>query len=257
MVSNAAGTVTSDLASLLVSDFVAAHTNDGMQYVSPGTTTMVCQVSYGLGRQLLALLWRPALPAGWSLLDASGQGGPEVQGGEIIFSGSLANNPLSFSYTVAIPDGQTGSKQVGGTVEYLLNEMVNPAVVSAMPNPLLLTTPRLFHRADYRESYWNIDGPEVSRVLAYWRALAYHLDPVGLDGYAAGAGETNGPLHSADYRVAFWGIDGTEVNRVLAYWRTNGYHLDPEGFDGYAPGLDGAGAKARIASVVMPGRLSR
>ncbi|MGC8743110.1 MAG: hypothetical protein ACP5T0_04440 [Verrucomicrobiia bacterium] len=42
------------------------------------------------------------------------------------------------------------------------------------------------HSADYREPFWRIDGTEVNRVLAYWRAGGYHIDPRGFDGYAPG-----------------------------------------------------------------------
>ncbi|MFE8033915.1 3-coathanger stack domain-containing protein, partial [Thiohalocapsa marina] len=46
------------------------------------------------------------------------------------------------------------------------------------------------HSADYREPTWQIDSTEANRVLAYWRAGAYHVDPDGADGYAPGAGAT-------------------------------------------------------------------
>jgi uncharacterized delta-60 repeat protein len=101
-----------------------------------------------------------------------------------------------------------------------------------------LVVPMLYHAADCRDPRWVMDGTEVNRVLAYWRAGAYHVDAAGLDGYGAGTGSTNGPLHSADYHDPRWVIDGTEVNRVLSYWRAGGYHLDASGLDGYAPGTN-------------------
>jgi len=90
------------------------------------------------------------------------------------------------------------------------------------------------HTSDYREPEWVIDGTEANRVLAYWRAGAYHIGS-GADGYAPGPGDTNGARHKADYREPYWVIDGTEANRVLAYWRAGGYHVG-SGADGYAPG---------------------
>ncbi len=94
----------------------------------------------------------------------------------------------------------------------------------------------IYHTADYRAPFWQVDGTEVNRVLSYWRAGAYHCDAAGADGFAPGAGATNGPRHGADYRAPYWIIDGTEVNRVLSYWRAGGYHRDTTGVDGYAPG---------------------
>ncbi|NUQ63569.1 MAG: VCBS repeat-containing protein [Pirellulales bacterium] len=44
----------------------------------------------------------------------------------------------------------------------------------------------LRHSADYREPYWFIDGTELNRVLSYWRAGGYHVNPEGADGYAPG-----------------------------------------------------------------------
>jgi M6 family metalloprotease-like protein len=112
-----------------------------------------------------------------------------------------------------------------------------------------------YHSADYQAPRWFIDGSEVSRVLAYWRAGAYHLEAGGLDGYAPGLGSTNGARHSADYQGPDWAIDGTEVNRVLSYWRAGGYHPDPAGLDGYAPGTNAAGLPLRIQAAQSPPRL--
>jgi len=95
---------------------------------------------------------------------------------------------------------------------------------------------RSSHTADFRRPLWIIDGREVSRVLAYWRAGVYHIDALGADGYAPGAGSKLGQCHSADYREPFWVIDSTEVGRVLAYWRACAYHRSSSGPDGFAPG---------------------
>ncbi len=43
------------------------------------------------------------------------------------------------------------------------------------------------HSADFQEPYRIIDGTELSRVLAYWRAGGYVADPSGSDGYAPAA----------------------------------------------------------------------
>jgi len=58
---------------------------------------------------------------------------------------------------------------------------------SGTNTPLTGQTDLGLHSADYRAPEWVLDGTEVSRVLAYWRIGAYHLDATGLDGYAPSA----------------------------------------------------------------------
>ncbi len=115
----------------------------------------------------------------------------------------------------------------------------------------------VYHSADTNRD-WMINGSEVNRVLSYWRSSGYHVDTNGLDGYAAGPGDTNGVPHKADYNRN-WVISGTEVNRVLGYWRIGGYHVDTNGLDGYAPGAasqskggtTNSGAKPAMATVIF------
>ena len=62
------------------------------------------------GGQLRSLLWRPVLPEGWELKGVAGQGSPEIDpiDGSLVFSGfDLSANPLTFSYTVEVPEGTT------------------------------------------------------------------------------------------------------------------------------------------------------
>jgi hypothetical protein len=222
-----------------------------------GLVTINCTFSY-TNQTLLSLLWHPNLPDGFVLTNlVSGDGGPELQGSDIVFIGSLASNPIHFSYSLVaspVPTGQTATnKPVGGDVQYQFSSMVNPASVRGTPDPLLVPPTQSYHSADYRDPRWVIDGTEINRVLAYWRAGGYHVDAAGLDGYGAGAGSTNGVRHSADYRDLPWVIDGTEVNRVLSYWRAGGYHVDPSGLDGYAPG-SASGAAHQLASRAKVGQ---
>ncbi|MBI4658043.1 MAG: hypothetical protein HY735_04190 [Verrucomicrobia bacterium] len=43
--------------------------------------------------------------------------------------------------------------------------------------------PPNYHSADYQDPRSEIDDSEMNRVLAYWRAGAYHIDSQGLDGF--------------------------------------------------------------------------
>ena len=115
-------------------------------------------VSYPANKSLLSLLWRPQLPVGWSMVAVTGSGGPEIQQNEIVFTGSLTANPLTFSYQVSVPAGQTGTKQITDAYEYQLTDMVNAASAYADPNPLLVQS-ATYHTADYREPYWTVTGP--------------------------------------------------------------------------------------------------
>jgi hypothetical protein len=228
-------------------DVSGTHSVSSGYPVNGGTLGVNCQIVRPADRSFLSVLWRPQLPSGWSLQSVNGDGTPEIQAGEIVFTGALTNRPLNFTYTVGVPTGETGAKEIRGTFEYLLDGAVNPQTASASPNPLVVNAGG-YHSADYRDERWAIDGTEVNRVLSYWRAGGYHRDSQGADGFASGSGDQTPPRHSADYRTAYWIVDGTEVNRVLSYWRAGGYHTDSQGVDGYAPGrpTQSSGATAAI-----------
>ena len=52
---------------------------------------------------LLSLLWRPSLPAGWTVLSAPAPGNPEVVAGEIVWTGALPGSPFQLVYNVQVP----------------------------------------------------------------------------------------------------------------------------------------------------------
>ena len=155
------------------------------------------------------------------------------------------------NYSVRVPAGETQARQIGGAAIVLLESMIIERTVPAQPDPLF-TLPRTYHSADCSTN-WIIETTEANRVLAYWRALAYQLDPTSCDGYAPGTGTLVGALHSADYRAPYWAIDGTELNRVLSYWRAGCYRKDVAGADGYAAGCSNSPALilAKDASVPL------
>ena len=213
--------------------FFATHSM--LPYLSPGTNMVSCQVTYPAGRELYYLLWQPVLPPGWTLLSARGDGLPEAQDGDIIFTDFTLGNPLHFTFKVLVAAGQTNTNMLSGWVTYLMNGMADVTTVPAAPDPLAVA-PAKRHTADYQSPAWVVDGAEVSWVLAYWRAQHYHRQTNVRDGFAVGTGNTNGARHDADFQEPYWVMDGTEVNRLLAYWRAKAYHPDPAGADGYAPG---------------------
>jgi hypothetical protein len=226
--------------SLTVQEYLALFPTHSMQaFVSPGTNIVYCQLVNQTGRRLLSLAWAPTLPAGWITIAVTGDGSPALgPDGKILFqAASLTNNPLRFNYSVRVPPDVTQSQQIGGAAIVLLENMVLERTLPAQPNPLF-TQPRTYHSSDCNTN-WIIETEEINRTLAYWRALAYQLDPTSCDGYAPGSGSLFGATHSADYRAPFWAIDDTEINRVLSYWRAGCYRKDAAGLDGYAAGCTG------------------
>jgi hypothetical protein len=232
--------------SLTVQEYLALFPTHSMQaFVSPGTNIVYCQLVNQTGRRLLSLAWAPTLPAGWITIAVTGDGSPALgPDGKILFqAASLTNNPLRFNYSVRVPPDVTQSQQIGGAAIVLLENMVLERTLPAQPNPLF-TQPRTYHSSDCNTN-WIIETEEINRTLAYWRAMAYQLDPTSCDGYAPSSGSLFGATHSADYRAPFWAIDDTEINRVLSYWRAGCYRKDAAGLDGYAAGCS-APAPSRV-----------
>jgi len=221
----------------------ATATHSAACYRSPGVCVVEVEVSYPLGSSLLSLLCKPSLPGGWTLAGVAGDGMPEIQGGEIVFIGSLTVNPVRFRFTNTVPPGVTGNQSIQTRIDYQLSGMANPITIYTVPDPLVVTSCS-FHTLDCNKD-WVINGTEANRALAYWRAGGYHCDPAGCDGAAPGQGSCGACYSSADCDRNCL-ISGTEVNRVLAYWRAGGYHPDPAGCDSFAPGPQGQAAAAGL-----------
>ena len=109
-------------------------------YPSPGTATVTCTFSYPTNRILESLLWTPMLPTNWTLGASSGDGAPEsnTNAVEIVFTGDLTNNPISFTYQAIVPAGEDGDRYIRGLVEYQMDGMLNPSNIWAQPDPLVV-----------------------------------------------------------------------------------------------------------------------
>ena len=103
-------------------------------YISGGVLSVTNTITFT--NTLASLLWRPHLPTGWALLSVAGDGSPEMNFGDIIWTGALPSSPIQMRYTVQIPAGQTGSRQIRGEVEYQFQGMPNPANTYASPDPI-------------------------------------------------------------------------------------------------------------------------
>jgi len=218
-------------------EVLGLHWNEHGTYF-PGENAIQCRFYVPDVDDLMSLVWTPDLPGDWSLVDAEGDGGPRVLGNEVVFTRRHVQQPVEFSYTVAVPAGTAAPQPVGAVATYQMPGMSNPEDVTVLPDPLALQLhDRDMHSADYRDYRWVIDAHELSRVLFYWRAGWYRPDPAGYDGYTGITepyADASNKLHSADYHPPHWSIGVDEANRVLAYWRAGGFRVDPSGHDGYA-----------------------
>jgi len=115
----------------------AGHACDGYRPVLTGSTVN-CQFGYPTNGTLLSLVWQLSLPAGWQLATVAGDGSPTNNGSEILFTGTFATNPLSFSYTVDVPVGAIGVTQIAAQAQYRLGGMLNSTSTAAMPDPLVI-----------------------------------------------------------------------------------------------------------------------
>lgn len=205
---------------------------------SPSTSNSVeCSFAYPADQTLDVLAWSPILPAGWTLVAASGDGAPVIIGTSVVFNATLlTNNPVTFSYHFAAPGNVAVSNEIGALALFRFTGMPDARTTEMTPGRLAVYR---LHSADYRAPTWVMDATELNRVLAYWRMGGYAPNVLGFDGYAAtrtpGTDPTPG-LHSADYQAPVWQIDAAEAARVIAYWRDGGLHVDAAGADGYASG---------------------
>ncbi len=91
------------------------------EYDAGGTVTVSCALTYT--NRLLSLSWKPVLPAGWQIIDVSGEGKPEIdQSGGVLWIGSAEfPNPLVLSYTLKVPLSARGTVALGSLASPMLD----------------------------------------------------------------------------------------------------------------------------------------
>ena len=115
----------------------ASVTQAGPATYTPGQTlTITCTFTPGAD-QLLALLWKPQLPAGWTIVSVSGDGSPELVRGEILCVGTLPATAFQLTYTVTAPAAETKACTFGMVASYLADGMANAADLNATPIVIL------------------------------------------------------------------------------------------------------------------------
>lgn len=88
---------------------------------------------------LLSLRWLPVLPQGWKIVSVSGDGNPEMQQGEILWTGEqLPSSPVVMTYQATIPLWAFGTNRIEAEAGCHMPDMINPLSAPAQPAPLAL-----------------------------------------------------------------------------------------------------------------------
>lgn len=204
----------------LAQDLSATHSAAG--YRTPFTNTITCTFSHPASNVLNALLWRPTLPAGWTLRDAAGDGAPDARGGEIVFTAFGLTNTLAFSFMVETPAGVLGTQAVSGEVEYTFSDMVNPATVRAAPDPLPLSR---LQALDIASAYGNPQPPTGFQLRPFGQMLSAGVAGSPVTGSAtqfvcAGwVGSGSAPATGTTTNTGLFSL--TNDARIAWAWRTN------------------------------------
>ena len=254
-VTNGVGTVSSNAAVLTVSTLPlvgpASATHSSPGYVAGGTATITVTMTYA--GSLSALGYRAVIPSGWSYAGGSGEPGVKPASGntgalEWAWA-SVGASPLTFTFTVNVPSGASGTQLVTGTAHVRFTGGAGATDVGATPGPLSLAAlaGSAFHSADVNRNR-AISLTELTRVIELFnyrvgtvRTGQYREQGGTEDGYSAGAGAV-ATFHSADTnREGAIGL--TELTRVMELFnfrigtvRTGQYRVEPGGEDGFAPG---------------------
>ena len=124
--------------------YQASHACAG--YTSPGTITVSCQFDYTNTNAFDLFSWRATLPAGWVAVAATGGG--YLSWDIYEWDGDYYLSPngtppqgvsqVTFTYTIAVPAGQSGPKNIAGEAEYWFRGMRDPNYVQATPDPFVI-----------------------------------------------------------------------------------------------------------------------
>ena len=253
--SNSSGTVVSSSARLTVATQTGTHAVVGPGYLAGVTVTITNTLSYsspagGLG-------WSATIPPGWSY--AGGGAGEGDVKPAVGATGTLdwawttpPPSPVTFTYTLNVPPGETGTRTVAANAIARLGGA--PQTVAVSPDPLLIDAAPLVHTADTDQD-GRISLLELTRVIELFntrngtnRTGCYAVQTGSEDGFAPDptrAGSTAVTLtryHNAD-TDRNGKLSLLELTRVIELYnyrvgtsRTGQYHVQAGSEDGFAPG---------------------
>jgi len=265
VVTNATGTAASAPAAVALVTQSATHGVVGPGYYAGSTVTVTNTLAYtgtaaGLG-------WTVTLPGGWSYAGGAGAEGEVRPAANATGTLEWAWNsppasPLTFTYTLNVPAGQTGGVTLAATA--LVRTGATAQTTPVAPAALAIDLAPPLHTADTRGATTGsapdgrIDLFELTRVIELYntrngtvRTGAYKLDPAGTseDGFVAEparAPDTPATLsryHSADTTARDGAIGLFELTRVIELYnyrsgttRTGQYRMQAGTEDGFTPG---------------------
>lgn len=260
-VSNLAGSVESASVALTVlpQGTTATHTVQGGGYVRG--RRLVISAELQVIDPVAGVTWQVLLPSGWKFVSDTtvGAARPAVGAMDLLewtWSGSPPS-PLRFSFTLAVPDTQSGLQEIVGLVRLAVGAQSLSLLVK--PDPLFVA-PAPLHAAD-TDGDLRLSLFELTRVIELYNARngtvrtgAYLLQSDTEDGFSSDSlrspntSKVMGRYHSADTRSIIGGppdgaIDLFELTRVIELYnaragtvRTGAYHLQSGTEDGFAAG---------------------
>jgi len=131
----------------------------------------------------------------------------------------------------------------GTTVQYYYDEVGNRIRKAVLPE-------EAYHDADTDQPYWVIKVPEISRLVTFYNAGAYHCDPTTPDGYAPFEGPQDCGAHDGDYDPEDWGINIREISRLVTFYNAGCYEVNASTADGFAPCLKGGGGVGEKSAAI-------
>lgn len=258
VVTNDAGNVTSNAATLTVVTVTGTQASDG--YRLGASATVNNTVTYT--GPLTKLVWSVVPPAAvsgtkWILASTGGIAAdisPAVGTTDLLeFTwNTVPTSPFTFSYSLTTPTGTTGTHTLA--TMFAATSSVGTLDGMVTPDPLGLSKAAETHTADTDRNL-QIDLSELLRVITLYntrtgttRTGRHKVDVSTTDGFApdTSAGTTQASFHAADSNEDSQ-IDLSELLRVIALYntrsgteRTGEYHVDTSTTDGFATGPDPA-----------------
>ena len=240
--------------SVIATDITATRAFLNLEYSSPG----VLDVSITLNRvgteTVTSLSISESIPLGWLFDSIVSDNIPEIKPqsdtvGTLEFGWiSIPEFPVTLTYRLNIPEGESGSKFFTGNVSYRTTENeIEVDIVGSQEISLAA-----FHDADQNQD-WEIQlSPELTRLIQFFNSGGYHCEQGTEDDFAPGNGIEDCNPHDADQNQD-WEIQlSPELTRLIQFFNSGGYHRQSGTEDGFAPGkpLEIVGLTNRVASVV-------
>lgn len=243
LVSNSEGRVISEPARVEVLYAlwrVEASRSFSVAEYSAGGTLEVNVVMDG-DEETLSLYLEEALPEGWHFVEMVAAAGaamlpePGATGTlEFLWLDPPAF-PCTLTYRVAAPEAASGSYSWDGRVHWRTRTSARESIADVGGSAVIGSTAE-YHAADLDQDWRIAKSPEITRVISFFNAGAYHVDPTQQDGYAPGPGSQDGVYHASDYEPRDWKISKSpELTRLISFYNAGGYRVDPGQPDGYAP----------------------